>query len=239
MAYTLDETAQGVGDGDTAFTISLTGSDVGDVLMVGISWLGTATVSSVAVSGESNMTLRTATNDAGAVGHGATFRNQFSNPLTLTAGGAKTITVTMSASLSSDQVGAFAVLLNGSGGAFDAENSRQATSVSGEMEVSLTTVAASAAVLALYTSVSGDHTPGTGYTSGLSWFFGGFAGGMYDVDVGAAGAKTVGATQGGGGGNAYFISAVSIAESGGGGGVTIVNRESMRRGIGRGVLRGV
>lgn len=191
IAVAVGPNVGGITSGNTTFTVSLLGTSAGQSIVVGLAFQSAFTsVTSVACSGESNLTLDTVTVTANSS------RVQLAYLANITAGGDKTLTVTMSHSAPGNNYAvAFAAALSGTDTTSFFDTSAGSTATSSSPSTSVTTTNANAAVFAIAvadSTSSGDFTAGSGFTlistadSANRQF-----NGEYDVDVGAAGAKTV------------------------------------------------
>lgn len=204
--------AQGLADGDTSWTCTLTGTTAGRTLVIGCFWgSSSVTWSTCAITSESNATIHAATLATNA---GISSRSQLATLSNITTGGDKTITVTMSGSIgaSSGLVVAWEFAGCDTTTAFDAGN---AAAANGTPSLSLTTVANNCHILAIVQFNVDTLTAGTGYTlTNLtdSDFFNS-AEQDTDFDAGTAGAKTVNFASGS---DNYTLSALSLKPAAGG-----------------------
>lgn len=175
---------------NTTVVISLVGVSAGDNIIVGTAWYDPTdviTISSITVSGEANADL-----------HDSPFldvfntNHQFASLPAVTAGGTKTVTVTMSGAVSFSALQAFAQAVGGGTTAFDAINS---SSVGGTpAQVSLTPTEDNCYIVAMAECSSADPigTPDTGFTGISLANLNLFQGAEYQLDGGTAGARNVG-----------------------------------------------
>lgn len=195
-------------DGSSSAQVTLNGTTAGRSLLVCVRWFnGSETISSIACSGESNLTLQTR---SGPDGGG---RNvQWASLNNISTGGDKTITVTFSGS--TFHVGLMAVEVVGGDTTdiFDAVGN--ASGSSADPTVNVTTAQLGAAIFAgCFTSNANELNPGSGYTSIAFGQTTGSAHGEYDLDAGAAGSKTANFTDSSGTGN-WVISAIALNPQG-------------------------
>jgi hypothetical protein len=173
----------------------LTGVDAGDSLVVPILWgSASVTITSVTCSGESNLTGHT---QKGPVGPSDS-TTQIFHLDNVTSGGTKTITINFSGAPGGGTAFAMALAGGKTSGFFDAEPSGGGSNAaSGTPSTSITTTVANAFIVAICSNDGGDPQNGTDYTlvtlADRNWFING----EYDLDAGAAGAKTVDMTVGG------------------------------------------
>jgi hypothetical protein len=197
--------AGGVTSG-TTIAVTLNGCTSGRSLVALIIWThATATISSVTCTSESNMTL------IGSLQHqlinGAEYSLQIAYLSNITASGNKTVTATFTASSAASTM-AITEFIGGDTSAFyDTGSDAGADSNT----VSVTTSVANCLVIGMVASDAGsDPTPGTGYTAitalGNAYWW---EEGQYDLDAGAAGAKTFDFDAGG------VIKAAAFKPSGG------------------------
>ena len=140
------------------------------------------TISSITVSGESNMTL-IGTPSVLATG----WTSQMAYLGSVTSGGSKTITVTFSGSISASY-GFFQELHDGSNGGIALDgfcNASNAASTDPTCNVS--TATANSAIFAVSESHDADPTVGANYTQLSEIAFFSWEASMYDLDAGAAG----------------------------------------------------
>lgn len=175
---------------------------VGDTALVNVRWYGTPTLSSVTLTGESNLTLLGSPQTGGP----DNARSQWALLSNVTSTGAKTAEATLSAA--PDQMCVAMWRLSGcdTTNAEDARNG--ASGNSSTASVSVTTATAGAAIFAIMSNGAGDGTPGSGYTAetiaDIFWY----DSGEYDIDAGASGAKTVDFSLGGSA--IWVINAIAI-----------------------------
>lgn len=180
-----------------SLNVTLNGTTAGRQLVVAIQWFGGGvTVSSVACSGESNLTVHASTFEVDT-GSGTT-NIQLATLDNITTGGNKTITVTWSAALDADEGWASVVeLVDGDANSFVANGNSASGDSSGippyEGSVGVTTSRDGSTVFAFMgtTYFDYDTAAGAGYTTLLEYrALPGSNIQEYDFDVGAAGAKT-------------------------------------------------
>lgn len=207
IAITVGPSTGAITSGNNSFTIALTGTTSGESVVVGVAWQSAFTsVSSVDCSGQ-GLTAR---------GTGVTSNSskvQFFTLDSLSSGGDKTITITMSHNASANnQASAYAVTLSGTDqtGVYDAFIWNTATNSSPTIDVS--TGRNNNAVFSLAvadSTTSGDFGAGSGYTliamtdSANRQFQG-----QYNVDTGTAGVKAAGFTIGGS--QTWAVAAMSV-----------------------------
>ena len=191
IAVAVGPVTAGITSGNTSFTLTLTGTSAGQSIVVGVAFQSSfSSVTSITCSGESALTVDTATATASSTRALLAYLGE------ITAGGDKTITVTMSHSApGNNYASAYAVALSGTDTASFFDVSAGSTATSSSPSTSVTTTNANAAIFAVAvadSTSSGDFTAGSGYTLvGMSDSTNRSFNGEYDVDVGAAGAKTV------------------------------------------------
>ena len=193
MAITLavGPNANSIVSGSNTFAITLLGVTAGQSIVVGIAFQSAfSSVTSVACSGESNLTLDTATATTNSS------RVQFAYLGDVTASGNKTITITMSHTASANyQAAAFAAALSGTNTASLLDVSGGSTATSSSPSTSIATTNSGAAIFAVAvadSTSSGDFTAGSGFTLiALTESSNRQFNGEYDIDAGAAGSKTV------------------------------------------------
>lgn len=188
-------------------TVTVTGWSAGEQCVALILWYGTQTLSSVTMTGESNLTIL-GSPQTGGPDNG---RFQWAVLDSVTGSGSKDIVATLSATASSTTVYVWRVQSGGSHG-----TPVGATGNSADGSVNLTTTVANAMILAGLTSNGGTNSAGSGFTKETvatdgHWY----DGAEYDEDVGAQGSKTVSMTHASG---TWVISAIEIYAAGGGGG---------------------
>ena len=167
--------------------LTLTGVTAGSALVARIDWYsGAITISSVTCTAESNLTV-----------HGAKLTvnsedMQFASLGNVTTGGSKTITVTLSSAALYRSLVVFEVAGGHPSNFFDVESDTTGTST--DPTGSITTTQPSCAVFAVTSSASGVvTTAGAGFTlqTVVSGNINASDGTEYDLDVGAAGVKSV------------------------------------------------
>lgn len=184
--------------------LTLNSVAVGHTIVVGCSIHNTATLDSVAINGESNATLGTRA-DSGSVDD-----VQMGYLSNVTAAGTKTITFTFSGILFGT---VFALALNGAdtAGALDVANTAVGTGTTASLSLSPAT--ANACIVAMACGNGGDLTQDTGYTlitlPNANWYHEA----EYNLDVGAAGVKTVQMTNAGM--TAWSLAAMAFKVAGG------------------------
>lgn len=169
----------------------------------------TETISSVTVSGESNMTL---------VGTPSSTSNDWKTQIaylgSVTTGASKTVTVNFSAAVASyvfiqelHDGSNGGIALDGFGNAFN--------NASTNPTVNVTTSAANSAIFAVLSDHTSDPTVGGSYTelNETAWY--GYEASMYDLDAGAAGTYAANWTAASG---SWSIAAAGFKPSAGGGG---------------------
>lgn len=184
----------------------------GETCLAAILWYGTQTISSVTMTGESNLTVlgspQTGGPDSGRV--------QWAVLDSTSGTGNKTIEVTMSGTPAALQLHVWRLSGGGSHG-----TPVGASGSSGTLSVSVTTTADAAALFGCGVTNGGTWSAGTGYTKESVFDGYWYDGAEYDIDVGTAGSKTVNATASSG---TWCWSAVEIYSAGGGGGGGLVKR---------------
>lgn len=160
---------------------------VGETALALIVWYGTQTITSVTLTGESNMTV------LGSPQTGTMFQDgrcQWAILDSVTAAGNKTATVLLSGTSNAVKIDLWRWSSAASHGTPVGANGN-----SGTLSVNLTTTVANAAIVAGGISDAGTWTPSAVYTketAGADSYQ--FDGSMYDADAGAVGSKTVDAT---------------------------------------------
>ena len=179
--------------GPGTIAVTLNGTTAGRHLIIGVAWYDpnedqTDTINSITISGESNATLID-TPSYGIIGRTTQLAYLANN----TGGGNKTVTVTGTANGATDYQIFVLEFSGGDVGAFLGAFNK-ATGGGNPASLSLTTATNGALIVAYIGAfVGADLTPGAGYTNidvGND-DIGGFFEGEYDLDAGAAGAKTV------------------------------------------------
>ena len=211
MAMTLGATvvhANGSGTTNAPGAYVLT-TGRGVIAMVIWQQTGGETISSVTVSGESNMTL-IGTPSVLAIG----WTTQMAYLGTVTSGGSKTITVNFSGSVSSYVF--LQELHDGSNGGIALSGSGNASNAaSANPTVDVTTDAANAAILSVLTHIDTDPSVGANYTSLATSAFFQWEETEYDLDAGAAGTYAANWTASSG---RWTVAAAGFKPSAGGGG---------------------
>lgn len=213
MAHTLSAGpvyAQVVSD---TSTISLSGVDVGDNIIIGCTWYTSssspATLSSITVSGESNATVHGSPHIP-SLGDGYA-TTQFASLANVTTAGTKTITVKWTPFVPSSFGGAFALAVAGgaTSGIFD--TSAAADGNSSTPSVSLSPTVNNALIVGIVNSNDGEPSAGSGYTLfDLTNVFL-YDSSEYKLDAGTAGARAVNfTTPGGSGSPAWTVNAASF-----------------------------
>lgn len=173
--------------------------DVGDNIILGLVWFvsgggGTARISSITCTGESNLTVHAPTLHDQLANGSYWVAHQFASLANCTASGTKTITVTMTANCSSFSGFAMAVAGGATSSYYDA--GANATGSSANPTASVTTTADNDLLVALQTNNGADPTAGSGYTLVSVSNSNLYDQGEYKLDAGAAGSKTVDFTLG-------------------------------------------
>lgn len=191
---------------NNAATVTVAGWSAGEQCACLVLWYGTQTLSSVTMTGESNLTIL-GSPQTGGPDNG---RFQWAVLDSVTGSGSKDIVATLSATPTSISCFVWRLQSGGSHG-----TPVGATGNSADGSVNLTTTVANAMILAGLTSNGGTSTAGAGYTKETVVVDGyWYDGAEYDEDVGAQGSKTVSMTHASG---TWVISAIEIYASGGGG----------------------
>ena len=172
----------GAGTGASTVVFTLTGTTAGRSLVVGVCWASPATISSITCNGESNLTVHGSPVNHASIG----IYSQIASLANITTGGTKTITVTFSSTPSYRSGYAVELIGGDTSNWFGAVSS--GTGTSANPSIAHTTAANAAFIASIMTNVS-PPTAGSNYTFvplGTTYQFG-----EYDLDAGAAGAKTV------------------------------------------------
>ena len=171
--------------------LSLTAS-AGDTIIVGIGWYSTTvTITGVTVSSNSDATVRGST-QTGGPSDGRIAWYVLDN---VTTGGALTVSYTLSGAVNSKGI-AWAV--SGANTSSAVDTTQGGTNAgSANPSVSITTANANSAIFAMQINGSGVPDAGSGYTledteTHAVWY----EAAEYDIDVGAAGSKTVDFVEG-------------------------------------------
>lgn len=197
-------------------TVNVTGWSAGEQCVVLMLWYGTQTVTSVTMTGESNLTVL-GSPQTGGPDNG---RLQWAVLDSVTGSGAKDIVANLTGTPASFTVWVWRVQNAGSHGTPVGGSGSGTT-----MSVNVTTTVANAMILSGGTSNGGTSSAGAGYTKETIqtdgyWYDGSF----YDEDVGAQGSKTPDATMASG---TWVFSAIEIYQSGGGGGSALDDSSDM------------
>lgn len=177
---------------------------VGDLLVIGVRWYGTQTISSITVTGETAPSPL----DSPHTGGPNDGRVQWA-VCQVTAAGNKTVTVTWSGTPSA--VGVSVWRISGQSATPVDGATVGASGNSTSPSVNKTTSADGAGLFAIAIAISGETTFAAGYTAETVADAFWFDSGAYDLDAGTAGSKTVSGTLPGSG--AWVISAIAIAQS--------------------------
>lgn len=180
----------------------------GETCVALINWYGTVTLNTVTMAGESNLTIL-GSPQTGGPNNG---RSQWAVLNNVTGTGSKAVTANFSASTDFN-VTIWRLSGTDTSGAADGSPAG-ATGTSTTPSVGITTSVANAAIFAgISSDGSQPSAPGSGYTletlANAYWY----DGAEYDIDVGAAGSKTVDATITSG---LWIINALAIKPAGGG-----------------------
>jgi hypothetical protein len=189
-------------DGGSTAAVTLAGVTTGRSVLLCVRWLNaSATISSITCPGETVVLKTKATQAA------ASANVQWGYVDSIVAGGSKTFTVNFSAGTFHVGVGACEITGALTSGIYDAENQAN-NSGSANPSVGVTTTTDGAAIFAgVFSNNTNAHTAGSGYTLITFGQTTGSAEGEYDLDVGAAGAKTVDFTASS---QAWALSAIAI-----------------------------
>jgi len=199
VAITLVGSVQTATDSATgAVSVTLTGAQVGDTIVLGLSALTSITISSVTCSSESNLTQSSAptvfsggSGDAGTVGFWVLDN--------VTAAGSKTVTLNYTTATSTTQIVGWLIRGANTGGAVDVDGTATGSGTAPSVSLSASAANDAAFAICITSFASGDATAAAGFTGvALSNWSGNYEG-AYDLDVGASGSIPVGFTTVGSG----------------------------------------
>ena len=174
----------------------------GDTCLINVRWYGTQTISTLTFTGESNPTVLGSPQTGGP----DNARSQWALLSNVTGTGSKTAAVTLSGTPLQVCMAMWRLSGCDTAGAEDARNG--ATSTSSTPSVSVTTNTASTAIFAMMSNNNGPATAGGAYTQETVVDAHRYDDCEYDIDAGAAGAKTVDFSLGGSG--LWVINAIAI-----------------------------
>ena len=206
---------KGLSDGDTTIAVTLVATTSGASVAVCVIWApNTTNLSTVDVGGQSATIRSTSLASSAAIG-----RVEFATLDTLSSGGDKVITATLSANVATGSgiIIAWSFTGTNTSGVFDVANNAAAA---GTPSLTMTTVADNCHIIGVLSiDTSTTPTAGTNYTgvdiTDSDWW--NYSEKDTDFDAGTAGAKTVNFT---GVSSNYTLSALALKPSAGGGGGT-------------------
>jgi hypothetical protein len=197
----------------TTFAVTLNGCTAGRQLVALMAWVDpsdTLSLSSVAdIANSESFTLIGSKSRQSTQQHSC----QLAYLSNIVTGGSKTITATLSGTCDSASIAVVEFQGGDTTGFYDAGTDASAGGSSGLLSVSVTPSVANACIVAIGNSSVGAITPHADYTAVTMDNINAFVKGQYDVDVGAAGAKTV--TMDPSGDNWWLIKAAAFKPAGG------------------------
>jgi hypothetical protein len=208
MAIARDDFNDGTSSSASSATATIGTWAAGDTCLVNVRWYSaTQTLSSVTLTGESNLSILGSVQTGGP----SNARSQWALLSNVTGTGSKTATATLSGN--PDQMAVTMWRLSGcdTAGAEDARNGASGTSAG--PTVSVSTSQSGSAIFAILSNDNGEATEGASYTPETIGNIFQYDSGEYDIDAGAAGSKTVNFTLGGSG--TWVINAIAIKAAGG------------------------
>jgi len=182
------------GNGNNDLTLAINGTTSGNGLILGVYWAGGTVEPPLAVSGETVLEAGSAAANASMSSKGWTAIFYIKS---LSTGGTKTFDTTATG-WSNSGWAAFIAEISGQDTASFHDANNGATGNSGTLSASVTTTAANDMMVSVGASTGGDPAADTGYTGITLVNAFDFANAQYNLDVGAAGAKTVQMTAGSG-----------------------------------------